>query len=377
MTEQITDWTQRLARLRAEPSTDEPRDEARLARVGRTRTEMLAQGTAIAETLAGAGPDFERVRLALHRRPDRVVVVGCGDSWFVGMAAAPILERALGIPCFAVEAFEHAAFAGAAINRGALVIGLTSGGNTPAVINALARAKAEGAIAVGMSNTPGSPAMTGFDAGLLVHASRKGWPTQSSMASIALLAALASHLAAESAPDTDSWATDDLPTALDSLPACIDALIARIDGPVARIAAAFADAPMTIFTGAGPDFAAASFGAAKLRELTPTHAFALPLEEMHHYRLPKRGDRLVIVATAPEARERALDTALVARAEGARSFAVLRALDAEIIARVDHHVVVPEAAGPLAAIMATVPLHALAYHAAIARAELGLGGPWS
>lgn len=377
MTEPTTDWTQRLARLRAEPSTDAPRDPARLARVGRTRTEMLAQGAAIAETLAGAGPDFERVRTALRGRPERIVVVGCGDSWFVGLAAAPILERALGVPCFAVEAFEHAAFAGAAINRGALVIGLTSGGNTPAVINALARARAEGAIAVGMSNTPGSPAMTGFDAGLLVQASRKGWPTQSSMASIALLAGLAAHLAAAFPPAPGAAAPDDLAAALDALPASIDALVARIDGPVARVAAALADAPMTIFTGAGPDFAAASFGAAKLRELTPVHAFALPLEEMHHYRLPKRGDRLVIVATAPETRERALDTALVAQAEGSTSFAILREPDAEIVERVAHHLVVPEAAGPLAAIMATVPLHALAFHAAMARADLGLGGPWS
>ncbi|WP_376093633.1 hypothetical protein ACE7GA_25905 [Roseomonas sp. CCTCC AB2023176] len=43
----------RFAALRGEPSTDAPRDPARLARVERTRQEMLAQGAAIAATLGG------------------------------------------------------------------------------------------------------------------------------------------------------------------------------------------------------------------------------------------------------------------------------------------------------------------------------------
>ncbi len=62
-------------------------------------------------------------------------------------------------------------------------------------MDALARARAEGARTVGISNTPGSPITTRFDRALIVHASRKGWPTQSSTAAIGLLAALGEQAA--------------------------------------------------------------------------------------------------------------------------------------------------------------------------------------
>ncbi len=142
--------------------------------------------------------------------------------------------------------------------------------------------------------------------------------------------------------------------------------------PARRIA----DRPLVLFSGAGPDLAVAAFGAAKLRELSSVHAMALPLEEMHHYRLPKEGDALVLAATAPEARDRALDTAITARASAVRSIAILARPDPEIAGLVDDVVIVPQAAGSLGVVPAMTTVHALAYHAALARSEAGLSGPF-
>jgi glutamine---fructose-6-phosphate transaminase (isomerizing) len=360
-------WRERLARLRAEPSTDAPDDAPRLARVGRTHDEMMRQGEAIQATLAS--PAIAEVgAMIAARRPSRLIVAGCGDSWFAGLAAAPLMERATGLPSQGLQAFEHAHFGGRATNESAAVIGISSGGNTPAVMDALAAARPGGAMAIGVSNTPGSPVMTQFDAGLLVEASRKGWPTQSSTATIALLVALGCAIGGGEA--------ETVQTALADLARRMDGAMALAFESCTAPAESIASAPLVLLAGAGPDHAAACFGAAKLRELSSVHAMALPMEEIHHYRLPKTADRLVLVQTRPEARERALDTAIVARASGAALVAVLTSPDPEIAALADHVVLMPEADGLLGVVPSMAAMHALAYHAAMARSRLGLGGPW-
>jgi glucosamine--fructose-6-phosphate aminotransferase (isomerizing) len=369
----MTDYSARLAALRAEPSTDAPHDVARLARVERTRTEMMSQGDAIAATLAAEAERIAAVVSSLEgRQITQVVITGCGDSWFVGMAVKHVFESLLGVPCLAAQAFDYALYDHVSAGPSTLAIGLSSGGSTPAVMAALDRAKARGAFAIGVSNTAGSAVMTTFDLGLQVHARRSGWPTQSSTAAIALLSQLALGLAQRNPASAVAQARLAGELALISGQAA--AFASSQDALMQAAAGTFANAGSVLFTGAGPCFAAACFGAAKVRELCPVHAFALPLEEMHHYRLPKKGDHLVIVAPDAPSRERAFDTVLVGEAVGARMVAVLGAPDREIAARVRHVVEVPHAAGLLAAITASVPLHLLAYHLAIAMAAVPADG---
>ncbi len=365
----MTDHAARLAALRAEPSTDAPRDAARLARVERTRGEMMAQGEAIAATLQAGRDAIGGIAERLAGRDiTHVVIAGCGDSWFVGMAVKHLFETLLGVPCLAAQAFDYALYDHVAAGPGTLAIGLSAGGNTPAVMNALNRARERGAFTVGVSNTAPSPIMAGFDAALQVHALRRGWPTQSSTAAIAILAQLALSLAPRVC--ANAAARESLAQDVAALPARVTEAVALNDAPARAMAATFASAGSVLFTGAGPFFAAACFGAAKIRELCPVHAFALPLEEMHHYRLPKQGDHLVIVSPDAVSRERAFDTVLVGEAVGASMAALLGRPDAEIAGRVRHVVQVPHATGLLGVIFASLPLHLLAYHLATIRAGL-------
>ena len=72
-------FAQRTASLMSEPSRDDPADPNRLARVERTRTEMMAQGAAVAATLQRESGPLRRVaRLVAGRPLDHVVIAGCG-----------------------------------------------------------------------------------------------------------------------------------------------------------------------------------------------------------------------------------------------------------------------------------------------------------
>jgi glucosamine--fructose-6-phosphate aminotransferase (isomerizing) len=365
------DLAGRLAALRSEPSTDAARDPARLARVERTRAEMLGQDRAIRETLAREGAALGALAAQLAARGiRRIVIAGCGDSWLVGMAVRHALEILLGLPVAAAQALDYAAYDHVTAAPDTAVLGLSAGGNTPAVMAALAAARARGAFAVGVSNTAASPVLTSFDGGLVVHATRRGWPTQSSTATMALLVALGLRLAERGGRAAETAA---LREAFAAVPDMIADVARRFDGAMAEAAAAFAAARLLLFTGAGPHFATAALGAAKVKELGPIHALAVPLEEMHHYRAQKAGDPLILVAPDATSRERALDTALVSAAVGGRTIALLGRDDPEIAARVERTLVLPQVHPALAPLVAVVPLHLFAYHFARARAVLGLG----
>ena len=74
---------------------------------------------------------------------------------------------------------------------------------------------------------------------------------------------------------------------------------------------------MYLFSGGGPSYASALFGAAKVKECSPDQGIAIPLEEFHHYNSQKEGDPLFIIAPAWNHRfARARDTAFGGQALG-------------------------------------------------------------
>lgn len=230
-------------------------------------------------------------------------------------------------------------------------------------MHALAAAERQGATTLGLTITEGSPITQACDVSLMGRATRRGWPTQATSATMALLVEIAARVGGDSRA-----------ALIDELPGVIDAQIAGQDVRCQIPARRLAPAGLVLTTGLGPNFAAASIGAAKIRELSPIHAFALPLEEVHHYRSFKAGDPVIVVATDSLAEERALDTVLVAQEAGGPVVAILSQPAPEIEARADclHLPPVPKGFEPLVSI---APLHLLAYHLAVARAELGLGAP--
>lgn len=367
----MSDYTARLKALTAEPSKDTGDDAARRGRVGRTRDEMMDQGRVLDTTIAAEREACSTLaRTVVDRGIKRIVITGCGDSWFAAIGARLAVERATGLVVEPAQAFDWAHFASSTADASTLVIGISSGGSTPAVVASMQAAKAQGALVFGVSNTTGSTVLNDFDGGLVVHAQRRGWPTQSSTATTGLLIALGIEIGALLGRDVDA-----LRKGLSTVGASMDAVARDCDDAARDWAAQIADASIVLFAGAGPHFAAAAFGAAKVRELSPIHAMAMPLEEYHHYRSQKRDDPLFLIAPDAASRERALDTALVSEDAGGRTVALLPGPDDEIDSRIAHSWRMPQVDDALAPLVYSVPLHLVAYHFAEARFARNLGYP--
>jgi len=362
---------ERLKEIRRESSSDAPGDPERFRRVALTNTEMMAQGTAIRETLAAnAEPLAAIARDLAGRRIRRIAMVGCGDSWISGFGVRHAVETLLGAVCEPVEAFDFATYGTGTVDAGTVVIGLSSSGRTEPVIEGMKASQARGAYAIGLSNTLGSPLMVEFPGALHIRATRGGWPTQSSTAAMALKLALAVEVAKARGQDASA-----LTEALAALPDQVDAVARAFYEPARALAERLARADLVLLAGAGPHYAPAAFGAAKLKELAPIHAIAFPLEEYHHYRTQKAGDPMFLIAPDAASHTRALETAIMSRGCEGVCIALVPEGETEIAGIADEVWHLPAVSDHVAPILYSVPLHLFGYHAAVARDALGLGAP--
>ncbi|MDJ0685743.1 MAG: SIS domain-containing protein [Alphaproteobacteria bacterium] len=361
----------RFHEIRRESSSDAPGDPERFRRVALTQKEMMSQGDAIRDTLEGNAEPLARIARDLaDRRIRRIATVGCGDSWVSGFGVRTVIERMLGAVCEPCEAFDFANYGLDVVDEETVVIGLSSSGKTEPVIDGLKGAEAKGAYTIGLSNSLGSPLMEEFPGALHIRATRGGWPTQSSTAAMALKLALAASIG-------EAWGRDvsSLRKALTDLPDQVDALAQSFYEPAKQAAKHLARVELILLAGAGPFFAPAAFGAAKLKELAPIHAEAFPLEEYHHYRTQKTGDPLILVAADDASHERALETAIMSKGCEGFCLALVPEGETEIAAVADMAWRLPKVAWETAPIIYSVPLHLFGYHAAMERDALGLGAP--
>lgn len=362
---------QRLQEIRRESSSDAPGDPERFRRVALTEKEMMSQGEAIRATLAANAGPLAAIAADLKDRPiRRIAMVGCGDSWISGFGVRHVMEQVLSAVAEPCEAFDFATYGLDVVDDQTVVIGLSSSGKTEPVIDGLKGAAARGAYAIGLSNTLGSPLMEEFPGALHIRATRGGWPTQSSTAAMALKLALTAAVAEAKGIDVAS-----LQAALADLPEQVDAVSQAFYEPAKTVASRLARADLVLLAGAGPHFAPAAFGAAKLKELAPIHAYAFPLEEYHHYRTQKAGDPMFLIAPDTASHTRAAETAIMSRGSDGFLIALVPEGETEIaeIADVVWHL--PPVAAETAPILYSVPLHLFGYHAAVERDAVGLGAP--
>ncbi len=307
------------AHILALPSND-PLDPKLRSRVQATGPELFAQPTAIRATLQANATTLDAIAERFSAGLRRVVLVGCGDSLAVMVAARQALETMTGVPCEAVQSLEFAYYQADLIDSMTAVVALSSSGETTRTVEALLMAQLRGSYTVAITNTAGSTLQTEATTALKIEATRVGWPTQSSTAALALLLELAIRVGELRVPAIAAT----LRAAFDGLPEVMGRVLDRIDPLIAAIADAEVRAGVAnvLFSGAGPNLASAIVGAAKVKECTTLHASEIQVEEYHHYNSQKAGEPLILFAPTGPSVPRAVDTARDALRWGGRLYVV-------------------------------------------------------
>ena len=348
--------------LMAALPTDDPRDPKRLRRVKLTEAEMFGQPAAIRTTWHHENESIERIAAELAaQRFDRVVLTGCGDSLAVMHGMRLLLETMLQVPCEPMQALDLAYYYDTLLGPRTLVVCLSSSGTTTRTVEALLMARARGAITLALSNTKNSVLMQEATHGLLIHAERKGWPTQSSTAAMALLGLLAVRIGAH----RHAACAVELAQALETVPAAMEAVLSTSDPIMREVARRESARPIYLYAGGGPAYAAALFGATKMKECSPDHAMAIALEEFHHYNSQKAGDPLFVLAPSGPSVARARDTAEEGKRWKGRIYGIVTGDEPALDDASDLVIRLPAVPESLAALLFTLPLQLFAYHTAL------------
>ena len=354
--------------------TDAADDNKRKKRVEHTYEGILSQPQAIKDTLIIIqDPVHEIVKQLCQHKIKRVYLVGCGDSWFTNISVRFLFEAVLNIPCEAIQSLEYAHYYFKPTDKHTAVIGVTAGGNTPRTIEALAIGRAAGAFTIGITNTADAVISQETHMNIVIPVKRIGWPTQSSTSGIATLALLALEWAKSLGVKYENY--EFILTGLCQLPSIIQEIINTTDEQMANIAEEIHSAPIYLFAGAGPGFGAASFGAAKVKELCPIHAISMPLEEYHHYRTQKPYDPIFLVAPPSPSNQRVTDTLNESSRFQGISIVLIEKGSQAIDSSADYTILVPETNKYLTAIPYSIPLQLFAYHLAKAKFRHNEGYP--
>ena len=272
------------------------------------RREIATIPQVIADTVRDVRPAM--TDLAARYGPDLadLVVTGCGDSHFAGLATRLAFERDAGVRCHATGALEFVRYdiRYVPLTPSPLLIAVSYSGEVGRTIEAAAAARDAGWRSVALTGKPEGRLAQSADEAILMRVPTLGFSpgTSTYVAMVTALLVLAAELARVRGHGENAARLDD---GLARAPELAAQTIAAAEAPAHEAAELLASAPITTFLGAGPSRASAAFGAAKLFEGPQRYGVVQDLEEWAHeqYFVSGPGTPIVIVAPPGAARDRA------------------------------------------------------------------------
>lgn len=215
--------------------------------------------------------------------PTRIYFVGCGDSYFCGIAARFASERITGIPTECLESLEFSRYAVRTAPAGSLVVAVSNSGEVARSVETLKFAQQAGLRTLAVTYNRGSRIANYADT-LVVYDYRDvgfGPGTMSYLASILSLLAVAVRLG-ELAGVLDAGGVERELDAIEGLAPVLEQTLAASAGPAQQVGEILSDTMPVFVLGAGPNYGTALFTMAKMIESARHSTVAQQLEEWAH-----------------------------------------------------------------------------------------------
>jgi glutamine---fructose-6-phosphate transaminase (isomerizing) len=274
--------------------------------------------------------------------PTRIYFVGCGDSYFCGIAARYLSEKLTGIPTESLESLEFSRYAVKVAPAGSLVVAVSNSGEVARSVEALKFARQAGLKTLAITYNKGSRIAAQADS-LVVYDYRDvgfGPGTMSYLASVLSLFAVIIRVAElNGALDSDGVARELARIA--ALSSVLDDTISGSEAPAAEVARQLTDDTPVFVLGAGPNYGTALFYMAKMIESARHNTVAQQLEEWAHeqYFCCVPGTVTIVIAPPGAALDRAREQLQAIRDMKGTAVAVCSAADTTTAALAD--IVIP------------------------------------
>jgi sugar/nucleoside kinase (ribokinase family)/fructoselysine-6-P-deglycase FrlB-like protein len=245
----------------------------------------------IAELLGGAGIE-------------NLFLVGCGDSYFAGLATALTFQRHTGIHAQAVHALDFARYQVRYLPPRSAVVCVSFSGKVGRTIEAAVQAGRFEALTVALTNDESGALAQAADHVLPISVPTLGFSpgTSTYLGLVATLTDLALRWAHVRGHNVEAARAT-----LASVPTLAAQTLAGVAGPCERAARSLADHRWITYLGGGPNEGSAKFGAAKLFEGPQLVGVSTNIEEWAHeeYFVSSAGTPVVLVAPSGASLDRA------------------------------------------------------------------------
>lgn len=295
-----------------------------------------------------------------------VQILACGTSYHAGLVARYWFEEFAGVPC-QVEVASEFRYRHPVLQANTLIVTISQSGETADTLAALQEAKRLGATySLTVCNVPESSLVRESDLVLMTRAgpeigvaSTKAFTTQL-VALMLLVMAIGRRF--KLSPMTEQKITQEL----FGLPRTIEKVL-QLDHDIKKLAEQFADKQHALFLGRGAHYPIALEGALKLKEISYIHAEAYPAGELKHGPLALIDADMPVVTVAPNNSllEKLKSNMQEVSARGGQlivfmdeTLSTSRSPEVQIIQ-------MPAIENELSAVVYTIPLQLLAYHAAV------------
>lgn len=296
----------------------------------------------------------------------RIIIIGCGTSYYAGLVAEYLFEDLARIPV-EVEYASEFRYRNPVINEDDVVIAISQSGETADTLAAIELAKSKGATIFGICNVVGSSIARITHAGAYTHAGPEIGvaSTKAFTAQLTILSLMALTIAHERGTITESRYRE-LLTELEQVPQKIE-IVLQSEAQIKYIAEVFKDSRNFLYLGRGYNYPVALEGALKLKEISYIHAEGYPAAEMKHGPIALIDEEMpvVVVATNESAFEKIVSNIQEVKARHGRVIVITTENSRHIRELAEFVIEIPRTAEPFTPMISVVPLQLLAYHIAV------------
>jgi glutamine---fructose-6-phosphate transaminase (isomerizing) len=297
----------------------------------------------------------------------RVKILGCGSACYAGDLGAQLIEDLARMPATSESASEFR-YRNPVVEPDTLYVAVSQSGETVDTLAAVQELQRKGGRVIGIVNVVGSTIARAVDGGIYIHAGAEMSvaATKSFTSTVAAFALLAVHLGRmrDLAPTEGRRILDGLAALPGQIEEILDA--EKRTGTIEAVAQEIARRNSVLFIGRRRGWPVAKEGAQKFKEVSYVHAEAYASAELKHGPLALVSPELPTVACVPDDDLLDKNTSTLAEIKARRGPVIAlahRTLPEDLA---DRTIVVPRSEPELDAILMSVPLQLLAYHAAVA-----------
>jgi len=295
---------------------------------------------------------------------EKVVLVGCGTSYFAAQTGKYIIEEHAGISCQA-ELGSEFRYRNPVMNKKTMAVFISQSGETADTLACLREMKRRGVLCLGITNVVGSSQARETDAGIYTRSGPEiaVASTKAFLGQLSVLSLLAIYLGRKKRMSLVQG--KEIISELEKLPELAQKILENRK-EIKRIVEKYKDIKNFFFLGRKYNAFIASEGALKLKEISYLHAEGVPGGELKHGPLALIDKKFPVVAicTSDSVYGKMISNIEQVKVRGGSVIAIATEGDEEIKKIADDVIYIPKTTEMLTPILSVIPLHLFAYYMA-------------